>query len=141
MGRRTAAPHGLAAAQGARGLTLDAGALMALERANHWIAALVEAFAARNGSIAVPAGALAQAWRASPRQHRLAVLLNDDEVEVPSLDLAQALGVGALLALTGTADVIDASVAVTARERRHWVVTSDAADLRRLDPDLPIIEV
>jgi hypothetical protein len=140
MGRRATATHGSDAAT-APGLTLDTGALIALERANYWVTALVEQFAGTPGSIAVPAGALAQAWRASPRQHPIAVLLNDDEVDVPALDLAQALGVGALLALTGTSDLVDASVVLTARERHHWVVTSDAKDLRRLDPDLPIIEV
>ena len=93
------------------------------------------------GSVTVPAGALAQAWRASPRQHQLAVLLNDDAVEVAALNLSQSLTIGALLARSGTDDVIDASVVVTARERQHWVATCDAGDLRRLDPDLPIIEV
>lgn len=140
MGRRAAAPHGDHTAS-APGLTLDAGALIALEGINYWVVALVEQFASAGGSISVPAGALAQAWRASPRQHRLAVLLNDDAVEVAPLDLEQSLAIGALLAATGTADVVDASVVLTARERRYWVATSDVNDLRRLDPDLPVIEV
>ena len=46
-----------------------------------------------------------------------------------------------LLAATGSRDAIDASVVLTARERRHWVVTSDPDDLHRLDPDLPVIAV
>jgi hypothetical protein len=79
-------------------------------------------------------------WRGSRRQHRLVQLLGADNVEIRSLDLAQAMAVGASLARGGN-DVIDASVVLTARERQHWVVTSDGADLRRLDPDLPIIEV
>jgi hypothetical protein len=103
--------------------------------------ALVEKVAETSGSIAVPAGALAQVWRASPRQHQIAALLGDDQVEVPPLDLSQSLAIGALLAATGTSDVIDASVVVTAGERKHWVVTSDAGDLLRLDPGLPVIEV
>lgn len=140
MGRRAAAPHGDHTAS-APGLTLDAGALIALEGINYWVVALVEQFASAGGSISIPAGALAQAWRASPRQHRLAVLLNDDAVEVAPLDLEQSLAIGALLAATGTADVVDASVVLTARARRYWVATSDVKDLRRLDPDLPVIEV
>ena len=140
MGRRANPKHGTQT-QAAAGLTLDAGALIALERANHWVAALIQQFPAATGSISIPAGALAQAWRGSPRQHDLAVLLNQDEVDVAPLDLTQALAAGELLASSGTSDVVDVSVVLTARERQHWVVTSDAADLRRLDPDLPIIEV
>jgi hypothetical protein len=60
---------------------------------------------------------------------------------VPALDLRQALAVGALLAATGSSDVVDAAVVVTARERRHCVVTSDGDDFRRLDSSLPLIEI
>jgi len=91
--------------------------------------------------VSIPAGALAQAWRGSPRQHELAVLLGGDDVEIAPLDMRQALGVGVLLAAMGGSDVVDASVVLTGRERGHWVASSDAGDLRRLDPDLPIIEV
>ena len=140
MGRRTDTTHGPHAA-GASGLTLDAGALIALERADYWVGALVQQFTTLEASISIPAGALAQAWRSSPRQYPLAVLLSDDHVMIEALDLKQSLAIGALLASTGTSDVIDASVVITARERGHWVVTSDAGDLRRLDPDLPVIEV
>ena len=90
--------------------------------------------------VAVPAGALAQAWRGSRRQHRLALLLGSD-VEIAPLDLTQSLAIGVLLASTGGSDVVDASVVITARDRGHWVATADADDLRRLDPDLPVIEV
>ncbi len=42
---------------------------------------------------------------------------------------------------SGTRDVIDASIVLCARRRGHGVVTSDAGDLRRLDPDLRYVEV
>ena len=141
MGRRAASTNGLGAVREAEGLTLDAGALIALERPNRKLTALLDLVTGLGRPIAVPAAALAQAWRASPRQHRLAVLLTDDEVEVPTLDLPSALAVGALLAQTGTSDVVDASVVLAAGQRGHWVVTSDAEDLLRLDPSLATIEV
>ena len=141
MGRRAAATHGLGAGKQAEGLTLDAGALIALERSNERLLAMLDRFKDLGRALAIPAAALAQVWRASPRQHSLAVLLADDGVEVPVLGLREALAVGALLAATGTNDVVDASVVVAARERRHWVCTSDAEDLRRLDPSLSLIEI
>jgi hypothetical protein len=49
--------------------------------------------------------------------------------------------VGLLCARTGHDDVIDASVALCAKERRHAVVTSDPDDLSRIDPGLPVIRV
>lgn len=115
--------------------------MIALERSNRALLALIDQWQRAGRSVAVPAGALAQAWRGSPRQHQLWHLLGAADVEIPPLDVRQALAVGVLLAALGGNDVIDASVVLTARERRHWVVTSDADDLRRLDPDLPIIEV
>jgi hypothetical protein len=40
--------------------------------------------------------------------------------------------------LAGTADVIDASVIITAREHGDTIVSSDVPDLRRLDPSAAI---
>lgn len=48
---------------------------------------------------------------------------------------------GVLCGVRGTSDVVDASVALCARERAHAVVTSDPGDLRALDPGLRLIEV
>jgi hypothetical protein len=115
--------------------------LIALESSSRPLLALIDQLQRTGRSIAVPAGALAQAWRGSPRQHELMLLLGGEGVEIPALDSRQALAIGVMLALMGGSDVVDASVVLTARERQHWVVTSDADDLRQLDRDLPIIEV
>ena len=141
MGRRAARRHGPTPGQAEEGLTLDAGALIALERTSSKVTALLDRAVSVGWPIAVPAAALAQAWRASPRQHRLALLLTDDGVEVSPVGLQEALAIGALLADTRTSDVVDASVVLTARKRRHRVVTSDPADLRRLDPSLVTIAI
>lgn len=114
--------------------------MIALESSSRPLLALIDQLQRTGRSIAVPAGALAQAWRGSPRQHELMLLLGGEGVEIPALDSRQALAIGVMLALMG-GDVVNASVVLTARERQHWVVTSDADDLRQLDRDLPIIEV
>jgi hypothetical protein len=141
MGRRTAAASGRGTAGQAPNLTLDAGALIALERGNDRARALLGVLRDRRGTIAVPAGSLAQAWRGSTRQHTLHLLVGADDVAVVPLDAAQALAVGVLLSATGTKDVVDASVIVTATDRGGPIVTSDPDDLRRLDPTVPLVVV
>jgi hypothetical protein len=46
-----------------------------------------------------------------------------------------------LLAASGTADIADAHLAICTRRADQHVVTSDANDLRRLDPRLRVIRV
>jgi hypothetical protein len=57
------------------------------------------------------------------------------QVEVLALDLPLASACGELCALTGSADVIDASVVLIARLHGEPVLTSDIADLRKLNPE------
>lgn len=102
--------------------------------------ALLERIANRRLAIAVPAAALGQVWRASPRQARLTRLLNTAAVEVVSLDDLAARAAGVLCGKAGTSDVVDASVVLCARERGHSVVTSDIDDLARLDPTLRLLQ-
>jgi predicted nucleic acid-binding protein len=123
------------------GLTLDAGALIAAERGDLRVIALLARAARRSLTLAIPSAVLAQVWRADPRQHRLHLLLGDDLVEVPPLDRDEALAVGTVCARTRTSDVVDASVAVCARRRGHIVVTSDQDHIHRLDPTLDLIPV
>jgi len=121
-----------------RGFTLDAGALIALERRDERVNALLSSALAENAVIHIPAGVLAQAFRSGPRQARMARLLRQAQTRVVALDEQTACVTGMLLGLRGVSDVIDASVVVCARRYRQAVVTSDPEDLRRLDPDLPL---
>lgn len=123
------------------GLTLDAGALIALERADRRVVALVKRALEHRLPIAVPAGVVGQVWRDGRRQARLARLLASERVEVEPLDDLRARAAGQLCGVAGTRDVIDASVVLCARARKHAVATSDRDDLRRLDPSLRLIEV
>jgi hypothetical protein len=124
------------------GLTLDAGALIALDHPASAILmqARLEEALRRGGSICVPAGVIAQAWR-GPRQVRLARLIRSREVDVAVMTPSVARTIGEMCAATGHADIVDVHVALCARERQHVVVTSDPDDLTRVDPSLPVIRV
>ena len=115
-------------------VTFDTGALIALERGDSRMLALLQLLARRGGRIHVPAGVAGQAWRGGRRQAVLARLLSSSEVQVLGLDLPLAKACGELCAASGTSDVIDASVVLVAREHHDAIVTSDVDDLRRLDP-------
>ncbi len=116
------------------GVTLDTGALIALERGDRRMIALLQGLALRGAPIRVPAGVAGQAWRGGPRQTVLARFLVTPNVSVEPLDFPLARACGELCAASGTADIIDASVVLLAREHHDVIVTSDVDDLRRLDP-------
>ena len=63
-------------------------------------------------------------------------LLSGPTSDVPPLDQILAEAAGTLCGRTNTSDVIDASVVLIARRYRAPVITSDASDLRKLDPTL-----
>ena len=125
----------------ASGLVLDAGALIALDRGDKRMIALLDRALAQGRTIRVPAGVVGQAWRDGRVQVVLARFLRSEEVEIVSLDEQLARSCGELCAATNSPDVIDASVVILARERRDPIVTSDPNDLRRLDPEAQIIPV
>lgn len=122
-------------------ITFDTGALIAFERGDRSVVALVARALHHDERIGVPAGVVGQAWRDGRRQARLARLLASASVDVEALSDEAARAAGQLCGARGTRDVIDASVALSARRRGGAVVTSDADDLRRLDATLRIIEV
>jgi len=121
------------------GTTLDTGALIALEAGSKRMAVLVEEALAHNTELAVPAGVVAQAWRGGGRQARIARLLRASVTTIVPLDRKLALRVGARCAASGSADVIDVSVAVCARDRSQPVVTSDPGDIGKIDPSLTLL--
>ena len=125
----------------ASGLSLDTGALIAVERGNRRVLALLDEAERHGLPIHVVAGVVAQAWRGGPRQARLARFLAVDGLEIPVLDSATARAVGELCGHTGHDDVVDVHVVLDARATGHLVVTSDPDDLRRVDPGLPLVSV
>ena len=125
----------------AAGITLDTGALIALDRGDKRMIALLSQAVAQRRNLRIPAGVVGQAWRDGRIQVALARFLRTEEVEIVSLDEQYSRSCGELCGATGTSDVIDASVVILARERRDVIVTSDPDDLRRLDPESPIVRI
>lgn len=124
-----------------RGATLDAGALIALDRDDRRVVVLLARAAEVGARMTVPATALAQALRRPARQVRLARLLRQPTTDIAPLDGPDATSVGILLAASRTADIADAHVVVRARRARQAIVTSDPDDLQRLDPTAHLVVI
>lgn len=111
-------------------LVLDSGALVALERGDREIAALLKT-ELRNGRIPLTHGGIVgQVWRGGAgRQANLARALAG--VKTVALDDALGRRAGVLLGWAGQSDVVDAAVVLLAADG-DWVLTSDVDDLRPL---------
>jgi hypothetical protein len=116
------------------GVTLDAGALIALDRGDRRVLVLLARARQVAATVTVPATALAQAMRSPRTQARLAKLVRQPTTDLVALDGPDATDVGILLAASRTSDIVDAHVVVCARRRCQPIVTSDPDDLRLLDP-------
>ena len=123
----------------AAGFVLDTGALIALERGDKRMIALLHRALAQGRAFRVPSGVVGQAWRNGRVQVTLARFLGSEEVEIVPLDDQLARSCGELSGAARASDVIDASVVIVARERRELIVTSDPVDIRRLDPAAQIV--
>lgn len=123
------------------GITFDAGGLIALDRNDRRVLTLIARATRRGMRITIPATALAQAIRNPARQARLSRLIRQAGTDLIPLDGPDATAVGLLLARTGTADIVDAHVAICAQRAGQAVVTSDADDLRRIAPELQLVVV
>ena len=123
-----------------RPIVLDAGAFIAFERNDRRVRTLVELALAHRGDVFAPAAVIAQVWRDGSKQVRLARLIGSGVIDVQPLDLEEAQATGALCGRRGSKDIVDASVALLAHRVGAVVVTSDPGDLKRIDPDLEIVE-
>jgi len=113
-----------------RGVVLDAGGLIALERANQKIAALIEGAARLRAKVVIPATALAQVWRGGSRSAHLARVIANAQTD--PLDEARAKEVGPRLRDREKSDVAGAHVVCCALEPGVVLVTSDPDDMKAL---------
>lgn len=111
------------------GIVLDAGALIALERGDRALWAVLKLAALRAEDVLVPTTVLAQTWRARASQAALARALVHC---IPAPFDPVAKQVGELCGRTKTTDICDAHVALIAATRGCVLYTSDPTDLRRL---------
>jgi predicted nucleic acid-binding protein len=124
-----------------RQYVLDAGALIAHERRDPKVAALLQVAAEHRIEMILPSAVLAQVWRDGTRQAILSRMLrNPGLVEAP-LHHADAERVGELLRDSGTSDVVDAHVAVLAEHLQVPVITSDPDDISRLNATIELIRI
>jgi hypothetical protein len=111
-------------------VVLDAGALLAIERGDRRIAAVLKVELAAGRSPRTHGGVIGQVWRGGTgRQAPLAKALQG--VEIVAIDDALGRRVGILLGRSGGADVIDAGVVLIADDGDE-VFTGDRADLHDL---------
>jgi hypothetical protein len=87
------------------GITFDAGALIAIDRNDRRILALLARAKERKMRVTIPATALAQVIRNPARQARLARLIRQADTDLAPLDARDATAVGLVLARSGTADI------------------------------------
>jgi predicted nucleic acid-binding protein len=123
------------------GITFDAGGLIALDRNDRRVIALLARATELGMRVTVPATALAQAIRNPARQARLSRLIRQASTDVVPLNGPDATDVGLLLAETATADIADAHVVICAQRTGQVVVTSDPRDIRRIDRKLRLVVV
>jgi hypothetical protein len=109
-------------------LVLDAGALIALERNDRDVWAALKLAAIRDAEVVVPTTVLAQVWRGTRSQARLARALAHC-VLAPFDPIAGK--VGELCGRTRTDDICDAHVAIVTRAA-DVVYTSDPGDITAL---------
>lgn len=116
------------------GFTLDAGALIAIERGTDRARALVTRIRDHRLRVLIPAAALAQAWRGGARQARLGAFLKaHGGPEVFVLDAGGARAAGELCGRAASSDIVDASVVLCGLRHSHVIATSDPDDLVSLD--------
>jgi hypothetical protein len=110
-------------------LILDTGALIAIDRADRRVGAMLHEAARHQIDAITSTTCVAEAWRDPARQARLARALAG--VIERSLDPAAARECGMLLRRTRTSDITDAAVALLGAAD-DVVLTSDAGDIEQL---------
>jgi hypothetical protein len=110
-------------------VVFDTGALIAVDRGDRRVGALLHAAARDQVDVVTSCACVGEAWRDPARQARLARALAG-VIERP-LDPAVARASGVLLGRAGASDIADAAVALLAGPN-DTIVTSDPADITML---------
>lgn len=109
-------------------MILDAGILISIDRGDRSAKVFVNAAVGQEWPLVTTEPVIAQVWRHGARQARLAAFLNSISTE----PLRDGRAVGALLALSGTSDPVDAHLVAVAVRLRQPILTSDIGDITRL---------
>ena len=110
-------------------MIIDAGPfIIDGENLNSRLWALVKRATERGDELHTTHPVLGQVWRQPQRQANLARLIPCMEVH----PFDESLSVGRKLAESGTSDVVDAHLAVTAQRLGTFILTTDGRDMSRL---------
>lgn len=113
-------------------IILDSGAIIASERNDATLAAILKAARKNRTPILVPATVVAETWRGASTHARAAHLFGSVD-SFPELNEQTARQVGALLAISRTAQIVDGNVvAIAIALRPATIVTSDVNDISHL---------
>jgi hypothetical protein len=112
---------------------LDAGFLVSVDRGERHAQVFLHAALQRRTPLRTTHPVVAQVWRNGPRQARLARFLAT--ITIHELDNGRV--VGAILARSGTADVVDAHLVAVAVECAEPILTGDIGDIETLVASLP----
>ncbi len=110
-------------------VVLDAGALVAIEKRDRNVGAMLKVLEARGVPVRTSAAVVAQVWRDGRKQALLARVLAG--VKVIGLTPGDDRATGELMAKAGSSDVVDAHVALLVEEGDQ-LLTSDREDLQQL---------
>jgi predicted nucleic acid-binding protein len=120
------------------GVTLDTGALIALERRHLRIYRIIASTRRAGERITVPAAVIAEWWRGQKGRPARIV----DAFHVEPMEESLARRAGEALAQMGTGpSVVDAIVMASAASRGDRVLTGDYADLARLQAVFPAVRL
>jgi hypothetical protein len=108
---------------------LDAGALIAIDKRDRKVGAMLRVLQGEGVPLHTSAGAVAQVWRNGSRQANLARVLPG--LDIATLDEAAAKKAGELLGASRTSDLVDAHIAMLVQPEGK-VLTSDEPDIKAL---------
>jgi hypothetical protein len=121
------------------GVTVDTGALIALERADRRMLGLWRVWARQNTAVTVPSLVVAEWWR--DQRGPIAHLIDAMYVELLTENLARIAGKALGELRLGREHTIDAIVMASAAQRGDVIYTSDFDDLTRLGVCFPAVRI
>ena len=129
-----------------RGFVFDAGAFIALERRSAFMIGILDEALHGTIEVVLPRTVIAQVWRGTPRQANVGRLVSaglrrGSPVVIDELTAERAREIGVKIGQTSHPDIVDVHVALAAAERGHAVLTSDDADIAKVNRDLILVHV
>ena len=129
-----------------RGFVFDAGAFIALERRSAFMISILDEALHGTIEVVLPRTVIAQVWRGTPRQANVGRLVSaglrrGSPVVIDELTAERAREISVKIGQTSHPDIVDVHVALAAAERGHAVLTSDDADIAKVNRDLILVHV